>query len=273
MSWGGDFGGGWGQYVSAAEKKKRAEAQRRQLAARTKDRALAPVEFDARVRPMASSVWGRAWCANLESYAELANRLERGRAYARSGAILDLAVEPGVARAWISGSELYRVEVRCKPVAAKDWAAMRKALTGQIDSLLSLFGGELAAPVMNTVSRREGGLFPSPAELAFACTCPDQSRAGWMCKHVAATLYGLGRRLDAAPQLLFTLRQTNPQELVATTAAALAKPPATSAKGDYPRLDEAADLSALFGIELADPATPYRKKPAKKRPKTSRGRT
>ena len=42
------------------------------------------------------------------------------------------------------------------------------------------------------------------------CSCPDW--AG-MCKHVAATLYGVGNRLDHQPELLFKLRQVDHLEL------------------------------------------------------------
>jgi uncharacterized Zn finger protein len=36
-----------------------------------------------------------------------------------------------------------------------------------------------------------------------------------MCKHVAATLYGIAARLDAEPELLFRLRKVDSKELVA----------------------------------------------------------
>ena len=45
------------------------------------------------------------------------------------------------------------------------------------------------------------------------CSCPDW--AG-MCKHVAATLYGVGARLDSDPDVLFTLRGVNRSELIST---------------------------------------------------------
>ena len=34
-----------------------------------------------------------------------------------------------------------------------------------------------------------GGLFPTPREISFSCSCPDWAM---MCKHVAAALYGVG---------------------------------------------------------------------------------
>ena len=43
------------------------------------------------------------------------------------------------------------------------------------------------------------------------CDCPDSAR---MCKHIAAAMYGVGHRLDTQPELLFTLRGVDHQELL-----------------------------------------------------------
>ena len=40
-----------------------------------------------------------------------------------------------------------------------------------------------------------------------------------MCKHVAAVLYGIGARLDHQPELLFTLRKVDQQDLIATAGS------------------------------------------------------
>ena len=42
-------------------------------------------------------------------------------------------------------------------------------------------------------------------------------RLGGMCKHVAASLYGVGARLDEMPELVFVLRQADHLELAATS--------------------------------------------------------
>ena len=73
-----------------------------------------------------------------------------------------------------------------------------------------------------------------------------------MCKHVAAVLYGIGARLDHQPELLFTLRKINQEDLVASAGSRLSKtrkPPASA------RVLAADDLSEMFGIDMA-PATP-----------------
>ena len=59
------------------------------------------------------------------------------------------------------------------------------------------------------------GLFPSPKEIHFDCSCPDWAS---MCKHVAAALYGIGTRFDINPMLFFELRNIDSKELVKKSA-------------------------------------------------------
>jgi uncharacterized Zn finger protein len=75
-----------------------------------------------------------------------------------------------------------------------------------------------------------------------------------MCKHVAAVLYGVGARLDQSPELLFTLRSVNHEELITQAATATDLAGKTAVAG--PELAES-EIAAVFGIEL-DPqsATP-----------------
>jgi len=76
---------------------------------------------------------------------------------------------------------------------------------------VELLQGRFSKGVMERICRQGEGLFPSPKEIAFDCSCPDWAS---MCKHVAATLYGVGARLDTKPELLFLLRQVNERDLI-----------------------------------------------------------
>ena len=102
-----------------------------------------------------------------------------------------------------------------------------------------------------------------------SCTCPDWAD---MCKHVAATLYGAGARLDQAPELLFTLRGVDSAELIASAGndGALLRASASSQ-----RILAADDVAALFGIEMAPPpvasAPPPKKAGKRAREKTAAG--
>src|SRR3954447_22369823 len=106
-------------YVPVAQR--RAQAAREVEKRRKKGQAVAPVVIEGRT--IAHTFWGKAWCDNLESYSDYANRLPRGRTYVRNGSVVDLQILPGKVTALVSGSELYNVEVTIAPLSAKEWAA------------------------------------------------------------------------------------------------------------------------------------------------------
>jgi len=242
------------RYVTAAERRAKAQRAARKLA--KGGRELQPVEIAGRT--IAKTFWGKAWCRNLEAYSDYANRLPRGRTYARNGSILDLRITPGTIEAIVAGSRAtpYRVKLKITPLEPSRWAAIRRACAGQVGSLVELLSGELSSGVMEIVTQPGEGLFPSPREIELGCSCPDWAS---MCKHVAASLYGVGARLDREPALLFTLRGVDPAELI---EEAIAQTTAANTAPRGPTL-EADDLSSIFGVDIdlgddpePDPATP-----------------
>ncbi len=255
MAYGG--WGSWAPYVSVAER--RANGARHAAKLRKQGRALSPVVPSARGRALAVTFWGRAWCDNLMAYASLANRLERGRRYLRGGLVLDLQIGPGTVTALVSGSEVYEIRVRVKPVPRDRWRRVVKACAGKIDSVVELLAGRFDESVMAHVCRQGTGLFPAPAEIAYECTCPDGFGGGWVCKHVAATLYGVGVRLDEDPELLFRLRRVAHADLLARATADLAG--AARAKRSARRAIAKDHLSEVFGIDLEAASAPRAPRP------------
>ena len=176
---------------------------------------IQPVEIEG--RKIAKTFWGEAWCDHLESFSDFENRLPRGRTYVRNGSVCHLAIAKGKIEAKVSGSEIYNLRIQIKTLPAKKWKAVKRRCAGQIGSLLELLQGNLSDHVMEVVTDRKEGLFPLPGEISFDCDCPDWAV---MCKHVAAVLYGVGARLDEKPELLFTLRGVNHEELIDADAEA-----------------------------------------------------
>lgn len=230
----------WQPYMSVATKRRRAERELAKL--RKKGKSVAPVTIDG--RKIAKTFWGTSWCDNLERYSDFAYRLPRGRSYVRNGAVLDLQIAKGKVIGMVAGSEVYKVNVHIAPLSARRWRAVCRDCTGSVDSLVELLQGRLDESVMRRVSREGDGLFPAPSEIKLSCSCPDWAE---MCKHVAATLYGIGARLDAEPHLLFVLRGVNESDLVARASDGLSLPDARPAAAI---LD--GDVAALFGLEMAD---------------------
>ena len=230
----------WAPYVSAAERRR--QALRAAAKQKKNGETTLPVVLDGHA--IATTFWGKAWCSNLERYSDYENRLPRGRAYVRNGSVIDLRIAPGDVTALVSGSSLYTVQARIAAVPKAKWHAICADCTGAIDSLVELLQGRFSKAVMERICRRDTGLFPSPKEIRFTCSCPDWAA---MCKHVAAVLYGVGARLDRNPALLFALRKVDHLALVAAAGRDLS----LGAKGPGPgKVLKTAGLAELFGIDL-----------------------
>jgi uncharacterized Zn finger protein len=235
---------GYKPYVPVA--KRRAQAAKEVAKRLKKGEAVSPVQIEGRT--ITSTFWGNAWCANLESYSDFANRLPRGRTYVRNGSVVHLTIDKGRIEALVSGSELYKIQIEITALPKPDWHALKRQSAGEIGTLVELLRGKLSKAVMELVTGREHGLFPKPKEIKMRCSCPD---GAYMCKHLAATMYGVGNRLDSSPELLFVLRGVDHLELIeqAIPTAPLGK------KSGAPTL-AMDDLGAIFDIEIGDaPAT------------------
>jgi len=225
----------WTPYVSVGERRRKAEKEAGNLGPTT------PVALTG--SRIANTFWGKSWCENLERYSDYANRLPRGRTYVRSGCVIDLKIGSGIVNALVSGSSVYRVQVNVSSIPKLRWKAVCHDCAGAIDSLVELLEGRFTKSTMERLCQEKTGMFPLPSEIRFNCSCPDSAR---MCKHVAAVLYGIGARLDEKPELLFTLRNVDQQDLITKAGSSLTKPKTS-------KVLEVDNLSELFGIEIAEP--------------------
>ncbi|MFR3674083.1 MAG: SWIM zinc finger family protein [[Clostridium] innocuum] len=122
----------------------------------------------------------------------------------RTGTVIDLQIRAGRIQARVQGRRKapYKVEIHISPLKEEDCQRIMQACANQIENLEALLSGEFPQSLQELFTG-ESGLFPSPREISFQCSCPDWAI---MCKHVAAVLYGVGNRLDENPFLFFTLR-------------------------------------------------------------------
>ena len=244
---------GFAPYVPVAQRRRQAERELEKM--RKKGLVVQPIKIDGRL--IAKTFWGKAWCENLESYSDFENRLPRGRTYARNGSVVHLDIQPGRISAWVSGSELYSVEITISSLPDPHWKCVKSQCAGQIGSLVELLQGRLSKSVMDVVTQRGGGLFPKPAEIKMTCSCPDS--AG-MCKHVAAVMYGVGSRLDDKPDLLFLLRKVDHLELIAGVVDSSSVVGTGKSRGK--KTIAVGDLADVFGIEMAEAEAPTGAAPA-----------
>lgn len=231
------------KYVSVA--KRQAKAKKAMAAQRKKGVQIYPVEIEG--RSIATTFWGKAWCHHLESLSDYSNRLPRGRTYVRNGSVCHLDIKKGAVEAYVSGSSLYHVNVTIAPLTQAKWGAIQQQCSGEIGSILELLQGKLSASVMAAVTHENDGLFPHSNEIQLRCNCPDSAS---MCKHLAAVMYGIGARLDQAPELLFILRGVNHQDLMATKLIISTE--------TTDRKKVKGNLAAIFDIDIDEPVVPKR---------------
>ena len=216
--------------------------------------------------------WGRAWLEALEQRARLdPDRLPRGRDYARSGAVGDLTIAPGEARAQVQGrkTEPYEVRIRVRRFTNDEWDRVLEAISTRLGHAAALLDGELPPEIADDAASAGLDLLPGGGELGPRCSCPDDADP---CKHSAAACYLLTDALDADPFTLFLLRgRTRDQVLAgvrarrrgaASGAAASAGGAPGSAAGDPagtpsaacpPAADAGVDARAAFGSTSSEP--------------------
>ena len=241
-------------YVSVGERKSKAMRKLKEL--QKKDPGISPVIIEGST--IAKSWWGKSWNKNLEKYADYSNRIGRGRSYVRHGSVIDLRIGKGVVNALVQGSNSapYEITIKIKKINKKTWEKIIFEADGKLDSLHELLSGSIPKPLAEIFTEKGSGLFPSPKEIEFDCDCPD---GAYMCKHIAAVLYGIGARLDNDSNLFFTLRNVNVENLVTKIVKGKTKQLLEKADKKSARVIDDADLSSVFGIELDEGTVPKKR--------------
>jgi uncharacterized Zn finger protein len=234
---------GFPKYESVAEKKAKAIKALEKL--KKKNPEIEPVIIEGRT--LAKSWWGKAWNLNLESYADYGNRIARGKSYVRSNTVLDLKIYKGTVEAKVQGSSSkpYDVKINIDALSSTKWEQIIALCNHRIDSLEQLVEGKFPKELEVLFKERKYGMFPSPKEIHFDCSCPDWAS---MCKHVAAVLYGIGARLDLDPMLFFELRDLDGQELVRKSMERKLENMLKNAGKKSKREIADEDISDLFGL-------------------------
>jgi uncharacterized Zn finger protein len=236
---------GYPKYVSVGQKMARAEKKLKQLRKKMPD--IRPVILTG--NSLARTWWAKSWNDNLERYADYDNRIGRGRSYLRHGAVLDLKIAPGKVTALVMGTAAnpYEIKITIQPVPASHWQTIKKQCQGQLKSLQDLLAGKFPKSLAEIFFTQDKGLFPTPKAIGFHCSCPDSA---FMCKHIAAALYGVGARFDEDPSLFFTLRGVDTGELIADALQDSTDELLNKTRKKTAKVIDDADLADLFGIDM-----------------------
>lgn len=232
------------QYSQPDAKELRRKSAETREKEKAKGKVLEPVLIQG--RQIVNHWWGKAWCENLERYADYESRLGRGKRYVRTGAVIDLKIKKGKILARVQGTRKtpYRTEIRISPLSEEKCQAIIKKCGQKLDTLEKLLSGNFTEEMKELFQSRDG-LFPSPKEISFQCSCPDWAL---MCKHVAAVLYGVGARLDENPLLFFELRGIDVGRFIDVTLADRAETMLANADHITERVMDEDSTGRLFGV-------------------------
>jgi uncharacterized Zn finger protein len=236
---------GYHEYITVAEKRLKAQNMLKKL--QKKNPGIKPITLTGKT--LAETWWGKAWNKNLEKYADYENRIGRGRSYVRNDSVLDLQIKPGEVTSLVQGTRAkpYSIVVKIDNISNNIWKKIRTECEGKIESLQELLEGKFPKALSEIFVEQGHGLFPSPKEIKFQCSCPDWAS---MCKHVAATLYGIGTRLDKEPKQFFELRNAKMNDLITQAVKEKSKKMLEKAKKKTSRVIEDKDIAGVFGVNL-----------------------
>ena len=164
------------------------------------------VRIDGKI--ISSSWWGQMWCRNIENYSDLRNRLERGRTYIRQNTVKKLSISSNCVESLVQGhsKEPYKVTINIKTIEKVKYGNILMTCENSVDNLESLMTGSFPKEYQQFFTDEEYGLFPKSNEIDYNCTCLDYLTNMHMCKHIVATMYAIGNKLDNDPLIFFKLR-------------------------------------------------------------------
>jgi uncharacterized Zn finger protein len=214
--------------------------------------------------PFAESWWGRAWLHALEESSLDSGRLQRGRTYARRGAVGQVTVARGSATARVQGSRRtpYRSTARVRQLTDQQWDHLLDMIAERAANIAALLDGEMPAGLADDAEAAGVTLLPGPRDLDPECDCPDW---GYPCKHAAALCYQLARLLDRDPFVLLLLRGRGERELtdelgrrnaVRAAAEAMASSATAGAGAVVPRARTGDPAASAFAARTELPPLP-----------------
>ena len=164
----------------------------------------------------------------------------------KAGTVIDLKIKKGKIEARVQGTRRtpYKVEIKISPLSNEKCDEIIEKCGRRIENMESLIAGEFPEDLQELFTGKDG-LFPSPKEISFNCSCPDWAI---MCKHVAAAMYGIGIRLDENPFYFFELRGIDVDRFINVALESKVESMLKNAEKITDRVITDADLTELFGV-------------------------
>ncbi|KJH71977.1 SWIM zinc finger family protein [Aliterella atlantica] len=158
--------------------------------------------------------WAQRWLDLLDSY-RFKKRLERARNYSRQGNVLSIKFEGAKVLAAVQGTEIepYKVTLSLEPFTDEQWGYVIETMAQRAVFAAKLLAGEMPQNIEEVFTANGLSLFPfTLADIRSKCSCPDKANP---CKHVGAVYYQLGDRFSEDPFVLFQLRGSSKEQIIA----------------------------------------------------------
>lgn len=152
--------------------------------------------------------WGQQWLNSL-AHIDYDNRLPRGSAYAKKGAVEEITINANMIRAKVAGSrpKPYDVTIVIPPFFEKETKGLIQAIAKKPVIISKLLNRELDPEVLAIAERLGLKVFPRQwTDFKMVCNCPDWAVP---CKHLAAVIYKLSAEIDNNPFLVFELHNVD----------------------------------------------------------------
>ena len=158
--------------------------------------------------------WAQRWLDLLDSY-RFKKRLERARTYSRQGNVLSIKFQGAKVTAAVQGTEVepYQVSLSLESFTEEQWSFVIETMSHRAFFAAKLLAGEMPQNIEDVFTANGVSLFPfSLSDIRSKCSCPDKANP---CKHIGAVYYQLGDRFSEDPFVLFQLRGSSKDQIIA----------------------------------------------------------
>ncbi|MDR1023921.1 MAG: DEAD/DEAH box helicase family protein [Prevotellaceae bacterium] len=152
--------------------------------------------------------WGAQWLNSL-AHIDHSNRLPRGSAYAKKGAVRSLEIDGNSISAKVQGNQPkpYKIKITVPSFSEKEVKALADGLAEKPVVISKLLNRELDAEALKIAEQKGLRVFPRKwSDFEMKCSCPDWAVP---CKHLAAVIYKVSAEIDNNPFLIFQLHNVD----------------------------------------------------------------